>query len=111
MSKIIKFPKGGPVHPGPPAAVPVQPQADPPKATNAKGGGFVAAVVRWVWIAVVLVWPVLKWVVSIEVFFQGVRMVYYWNTPGMYAGWTFLLHFAALTALTYFVSIYKPKGI
>ena len=24
---------------------------------------------------------------------------------------TFLLHFAVLTALTYFVSIYKPKGI
>ena len=33
------------------------------------------------------------------------------STPGVYAGWTFLLHFAVLTALTYFVSIYKPKGI
>ena len=54
---------------------------------------------------------VLKWLVSIEVFFQFIRMIYHWNTPGVYAGWTFLLHFAVLTALTYFVSIYKPKGL
>ena len=53
----------------------------------------------------------LKWIVSIDVFFQFIRMVYHWNTPGVFAGWTFLAHFAVLVALTYFVSIYKPKGI
>lgn len=109
MSNIIKFPRSeqaGPVAPVP-AAVPVEAT----KVSNAKGKGFLAGVLRFVWVAVVLVWPVLKWLVSIEVFFQFVRMVYHWNTPGIYAGWTFLLHFAVLTALTYFVSIYKPKGI
>jgi len=33
-----------------------------------------------------------------------------WNTPDVYATWTFLLHLAVLVLLTYFVSLYKPKG-
>jgi len=36
-------------------------------------------------------------------------MIYYWETPGVYAGWTFLAHFAGLTALTCFVASYEPK--
>lgn len=67
--------------------------------------------VRTIWAVTVLVWPVLRWVLSFEVLFQMVRMFYYWNTPGVYAGWTFLLHFAVLTAITYFVSAYTPKGL
>jgi hypothetical protein len=55
--------------------------------------------------------PLLKWVVSIEVFYQGVRAVYYWSDPAVHAGWTFFAHFAGLTALTYFVSVFKPKGV
>ena len=67
--------------------------------------------VKVVWVVAVLVWPVLKWVVTLDVLFQFVRMLYHWNTPGIFAGWTFMLHFAVLTALTYFVSMYKPKGL
>ena len=63
-----------------------------------------------VWVTTVLVWPILKWVIALDCVFQLVRMIYHWNTSGMYAGWTFMLHFAVLTALTYFVSVYKPKG-
>ena len=109
MSNIIKFPRNEQAEP----VAPMEAVASvkPVKVSNAKGKAFLAGVLRFVWIAVVLVWPVLKWLVSIEVFFQFLRMVYHWNTPGEYAGWTFLLHFAVLTALTYFVSIYKPKGI
>ena len=109
MSNIIKFPRltkppPDPVDPTPTAAsLPV-----PPKS---KGRGFVAALVRFVWVATVLVWPILKWVAAIEVFFQFVRMLYHWNTPGVHAGWTFLLHFTVLTAFTYFTSIYKPRGL
>lgn len=61
------------------------------------------------WVVAVLVWPVLKWVLSVATFFQFLRMLYHWNTPGVYAGWAFLGCFAVLTAATYFVSIYKPK--
>ncbi|AFJ03874.1 KleE protein (plasmid) [Methylophaga frappieri] len=113
-SNIIKFPKAGPTDSGPPdpqpkaqaSQQPRKPQSDP-----TKGGGVLAAILRWVWIAVVLVWPLLKWVISIDVFFQGIRAVYYWNDPAVHAGWTFLAHFAVLTLLTYFVSVYKPKGV
>lgn len=72
---------------------------------------MVSALLRWVWIITALLWPVLRWVVAIEAFLQMLRTMYYWNTPGMHAGWTFALHFAVLVALTYFVSVYKPKGV
>ena len=110
MSNIVKFPRLT----KPPPTEPVEPPqaaAPPPALPAQQGRGFVAALIRFVWVATVLVWPILKWVAAIEVFFQFVRMLYHWNTPGVYAGWTFLLHFGVLTALTYFVSIYKPKGI
>ncbi len=102
MSNIVKFPKTT----KPPAVEPVMPVA--PKAVDQ---GLLAGMVKFLWVTTVLVWPILKWILSIEVFFQFARMLYYWNTPGVPAGWTFLLHFAVLTAITYFVSIYKPKGL
>ena len=58
----------------------------------------------------VLLWPVLQWIVSLDVLYQLLRTLYYWRTPGVYAGWTLAMHFTALTALTYFVSVYRPKG-
>ncbi|MDF7677069.1 KleE stable inheritance protein [Neisseriaceae bacterium ESL0693] len=72
---------------------------------------FLGSVLRFVQITVVLIWPILKWIVSIEVFFQFIRMIYHWNTPDIYAGWVFLLHFSILIFLTYFVSTYEPKGL
>ena len=109
MSNIVKFPRAS----KPPAPEPVQPAAPAaaPAAPKAEGRGLVAGLVKFVWVATVLVWPVLKWVVSIEVFFQLLRTMYHWNTPGVHAGWTFLLHFGVLTALTYLVAFYKPKGL
>ena len=105
MSNIVKFPratKSPPIEP----VVSVEP-AVPKKVAQ----GLLAGLVKCLWVATVLVWPILKWILSIEVFFQFARMLYYWNTPGVPAGWTFLLHFSVLTAITYFVSIYKPKGL
>ncbi|MCK0505335.1 KleE stable inheritance protein [Aromatoleum anaerobium] len=107
MSNIVKFPGDG----GPAPALPAPVQAKPKGGLNARGKVILATVWRAVWIVFVLVWPVLKWVISIEVFFQLIRMVYHWNTPGVHAGWTFLLHFGVLTALTYLVAFYKPKGL
>ena len=109
MSNIVKFPRAS----KPPAPEPVQSAAPAavPAASKAEGRGLVAGLVKFVWVATVLVWPVLKWVLAIITFFQFVRMLYHWNTPVVYAGWSFLAYFAALTAITYFVSIYKPKGL
>ncbi|WP_020405838.1 KleE stable inheritance protein [Hahella ganghwensis] len=109
MTKIYKFPNGGPVNPVPPSGV--APEENRESAPSSKSSKPFLILWRWVWVALVLVWPVLKWIISIDVFFQGIRAIYHWNTPGINAGWTFLLHFAILTALTYIVSIHKPKGI
>ncbi|MDK3025140.1 KleE stable inheritance protein [Cupriavidus taiwanensis] len=108
MSNIIKFPKE---IEQPAAPELVKPAVAPAGPAKAPGAGLLAGLVKFVWVATVLVWPVLKWVLSIITFFQFVRMLYHWNTPGVYAGWSFLAYFAALTAITYFVSIYKPKGL
>lgn len=99
MSNIIIFPK-----------TPIK-EAVKPAAPKAVGRGLVAGLLKCVWMMTLLVWPLLKWALSIDVLFQFVRMVYYWNTPGVFAGWMFSLHFALLTAITYYVSIYKPNGI
>lgn len=104
MTNIIKFPRQAD------AAVEVEPKV-PVLMPKVKGPGVGATVVKGVWVFTVLVWPILKWIISIDCFFQIIRMIYHWETPGVYAGWTFLFHFAVLTALTYFVSVYKPKGI
>lgn len=67
---------------------------------------------RWasVWLVLVCVWPLLRWLAGIDLCFQLIRTTYYWNTPNVYAGWTFLLHFAVFTALTYLVAVHRPAG-
>lgn len=104
MTNIINFPRQAKpsIEDAPKAATPVP---TPVKA------GIGAAVVNAVWVVMVLVWPVLKWIVSIDCVFQLIRMFYHWDTPGVHAGFTFLVHFAVLTILTYFVSVYRPKGL
>ena len=106
-TNIIKFPRGG-VDP-PVASTRADTKRDLPR--DVKSEGFFAALIRCLWVVVVLVWPVLKWLISVEVFFQAIRAIYYWDKPDVHAGWTFLLHFAVLTIITYFVSAYKPKNM
>jgi hypothetical protein len=107
MTNIIQFPKRGN---SPPAPDPPSPSLQPPHLDGARGKAILS-LVKGVWVVTVLVWPLLKWIVSLDVLFQLIRMVHHWSTTGVYAIWTFLLHFAVLTALTCFVSLYKPKGI
>jgi hypothetical protein len=107
MAKIIMFPKSAKA-PDPVAQEVHRPLA---KAVPAgKGNGFFAGLVMVVWVVVVLAWPMLQWIVSMDVLFQLIRMMYHWNTPGGHVGWTFLLHFGLLFILTCFVSLYQPKG-
>ena len=63
-----------------------------------------------VWLVLVCVWPLVRWLAGIDLCFQLIRTTYYWNTPNVYAGWTFLLHFAVFTALTYLVAVHRPAG-
>ena len=105
MTNIIKFPRGD-ASMGVPAQVP----AKPDQVFNARVRVLIAGSWCFVWGVFVLLWPITARVFSLEVFFQLLRMLYYWNTPDTYAAWTFLLHFSVLTALTCMVAFYKPKG-
>ncbi|MBX9915536.1 MAG: protein kleE [Pseudomonadaceae bacterium] len=107
MARILKFPGGQEA----PKANPVPAEPAPAAIQPPMGKKIGERLLRGVWIGVVLVWPVLKWVVSIDVFIQMILMFARWDTPGSYAGWTFLAHFAVLTGLTYFVGVYRPKGL
>ena len=107
MTNIIQFPRSDS---GAHDLAPLKLQARPIDDV-AGGGGILSNLVKVVWVAIVLVWPVMKWVLSFDVLFQFLRMLYHWSTPGVYATWTFFLHFSVLVLLTCFVSLYKPRGI
>jgi len=95
MTNIINFPK--------PGLSPIKVELNPQKP------GIVSVVIKGVWVFTVLFWPFIRFLLSIDCAFQFFRMIYLWNTFGMYAAWTFIIHFAVLTLLTCFVSIYKPN--
>jgi hypothetical protein len=63
-----------------------------------------------VWLVLVCLWPLVRWIAGIDLCFQLIRTAYYWNTPNVYAGWTFLLHFTVFTAWTYLVAVHRPAG-
>jgi hypothetical protein len=54
--------------------------------------------------AVVLVWPVLRWLVAIDVAIKFFEALAFWHVPGRHDGLVLLAHFGVLTALTLYVS-------
>ena len=113
-SNVYKFPR--------PAASPVERHSvdqastrTPAPAAVAAGPGrlrrFWSGTVWVLWFVVSSVWPVLRWVMALDVAFQGGRMAWYWDTPGVYAGWVFLAHFALFVGVTYFVMFYNPRAV
>jgi hypothetical protein len=109
MTNIVKFPKEHRSRPAPAEALTQQPLKV--EAKQVKSRGFLSALSKGAWVLTAICWPVLKWVLSLDCVFQLVRMIYHWDTPGIYAGWNFLLHFSVLCAATYYVSLHKPKGL
>ncbi|MCK9709846.1 KleE stable inheritance protein [Pseudomonas syringae] len=63
------------------------------------------------WFVVVLCWPVLRWVLGLDVALRFALMCWHWDDSSSHAGWTFVLHFAVLVALTAFVSAFKPQSV
>lgn len=108
MAKIIKFPK---IAKAPAPVAQKVPRPIAKTVTADKSNGFFAGLVMVVWIIVVLAWPILQWLLSMDVLFQLICMLYHWNTPGVHAGWTFFLHFGVLFILTCFVAFCQPKGL
>jgi hypothetical protein len=104
---VIKFPGVRP----PPSAVQPAPAAQTEAAPGGLDNKVLIGAISIVWAVTVLTWPLLKWVVAMDVTFQFFRMLYYWNTPGTYAGFKFLLHFFAFSGLMYFVATFKPRWL
>ena len=109
MTNIVKFPKVYREAPETRRQGLPKPAATG-KAPAGKGSRFLTGLFGAVWLITVLLSPLLQWVLKYDVVFQLIRMLYYWNTPGMHAGWTFLLHFGAMTGLFCYVAFGKPKG-
>ena len=104
MANVIKFPKQlGTFNK-------LDPALNAPRPIKAKPD-YANGVIKLFWVIGVLAWPLIKWILSIDCVVQFMRMLYFWNSTGHNGGTIFLLHFALLTLLTYFVTIFKPKGI
>lgn len=103
-NNVINFPK----RPTPGADAPFNTTSA--RSLGAKAKGLLVSLARGVGMLFILLWPLLKFVLTIDVVWQFLRMCWYWDTPGMHAGWTFSLHFLLLSAGYFFVASYRPKG-
>lgn len=81
-----------------------------PQAATLKARVQWGPIIRAVWVCTVILWPILRWLIALDCVIQFLKTMYHWNTPGSHATLVFILHFFALSALTYFVSAYLPKG-
>lgn len=109
-NNIYKFPGGESARQSLHAA-PARAENESAKAVPGAGRKTLSVAVKTLWIVAALVWPVLRWIMALDVAFQALLMVWHWGTPGNGAMVTFLLHFAALVGMTFFVSVFKPKSV
>jgi len=123
MGVVINFPSKAAAK-GSAVALPARATAAPAPAPSLKtersrSTGFKVKVISllllkglWasVWLVLACLWIMGRWIAGIDLLFQLIRTAYFWNTPNVYAGWTFLLHFAVFTAWTCFVAVYRPAA-
>ena len=105
MNNAIEFPTAASRRVVEPIAVASQASEVSSRLSIVRLLGWFGAVAR---VAFLLCWPLLRWLMSLDVFVQFVRMLWYWNTPGVHAGITFAVHFAVLVAMTWFASTQRP---
>ena len=75
-----------------------------------KNKNVVTKIVFWPWLGLVLVWPILKWIISTYVFFLGIKVFYYWSDPGFIHVLNFLFYFVVFVFLIYLVSAFEIKN-
>jgi hypothetical protein len=81
------------------------------KAILGKGEGVTShgqLVARIVWTVAVMVWPLLRWVIALDVTLQLFRVLIVSVSRGWYLDWSLTAHFAVFVAATYFVLVYRP---
>jgi len=70
---------------------------------------FAPVIVQLVWLLMVMIWPLLRWVLALDVTLQLFRVLILSMQKGWYLDWILIAHFMFFVALTYFVSVYKPR--
>lgn len=87
--------------------------ADPPSLAilSSVEASAMDKIIAVVWSITAFCWGFLRFIIPLVVFWQFLRMLWFWNTPGVHAGWNFLAYFAGYTALYYFVAFYRPKAL
>ncbi len=76
---------------------------------SAHQGG--APIQKALWVVLVLCWPLVNKIFVVDVLFQLLRALFYWDTADVHAGWTFILHFGMMSGLTYFVAFGDPDRV
>ena len=61
------------------------------------------------WLFLGMFWPLLNWIVAMDVVFQFLRALYYSNTPAIHATLQAAIHGALYILLSLFVYLYRPK--
>lgn len=107
MGRVIAFPAQSTVKP--PTVEGASPTTVLNAPTDAAKRGMPSRVFSIAWIVFLLTWPLVQWVVAFDIVFQFLRALYYWNTPGVYAGFTFVIHLIAGSALTFLVATRQIK--
>jgi len=62
-----------------------------------------------VWLLLGLCWPLLKWLGALDVLFQCVRALYFFNTPALHATLQAGIHSVCYLLISLFVYLYRPK--
>ena len=68
------------------------------------GNKVVSRFISILWFLVALCWPVLRWLLAIDVTFQFFRMLIGFSRSGLYFDWPFFLHFLLYTCMICFVT-------
>ena len=59
------------------------------------------------WVLTIAVWPILRWVLALDVTAQLFRMLVIFADKGVHLDWTFISHSLAAVALFCFVACYR----
>jgi hypothetical protein len=114
MTNVVEFPKRPQEGSAAPPASPAPRVAPSKSATTAKSGTdnvrkVLGGLFAFFMMMLALFWTPVSWLLSFDVLFKLILMVWHWDTPGSHAGWTFLLHFAVASALFSLMATFTPK--
>lgn len=68
-------------------------------------GGLLRGLIKFVWVISVIIWPVVKWFIVLDLLFAFLKMVF--NTEPA-STWYFMAHALVAISIYWFVRLYNP---